>query len=141
MSTHKVNIVETADGTYLELSDAILAEAGWETGDTVEWSKTELGTWSITKKQDTEWVLVECVSTFRQRYMVEVPAGKQEWALDTVSSDDAICFSSEHLGEHIVSHRVVSKQQALDLCDIDNDYGQEWNDELKVNNFFTKWQA
>lgn len=98
-------------------------------------------------KELTQWVLVECVNTFRQRYMVEVPIGKDqynkdksEWALDTVAMDEAKEFSQQHLGEQIVSHRVVSKEEALTLCDIDNKYSVSWDEETKLKNFFTPWQ-
>ena len=86
----------------------------------------------------TEWVLVECVSQFRTRYMVEVPMGKSEWALDTVVMNEAQEFSQEHLGETIVSHRIVSQSEALELCDRDNDYCKTWSDEHKIETFFTK---
>ena len=101
----------------------------------------------MTKKVETQWVLVECVSTFRNRYMVEVPLGtddydkdKSEWALDTVTMNEAVEFSQEYLGEQIVSHRVVSKEEALAMCDKDNDYAKAWNDEHKLNVFFTSWK-
>ena len=28
----------------------------------------------------------------------------------------------------------------LKLCDEDNDYASEWNNELKIENFFTTWK-
>ena len=92
----------------------------------------------------TQWVLVETISTFRQRYMVEVPIGidnygknKIDWALDTVTMEEAKEFSQEHIGELIVSHRVVTKEEALSLCDKDNDYTISWPEEQKINTFFT----
>jgi adenosyl cobinamide kinase/adenosyl cobinamide phosphate guanylyltransferase len=84
-----------------------------------------------------EWVLVDCVSTFRMRYLVEVPEGKKEWALDTVVMKEAKEFSQEHIGEQIVSHRVVTKEEALAICDEDNSYCASWNDEQKEQAFFT----
>ena len=75
---------------------------------------------------------------FRQRYVVEVPAGKAEWALDTVVMQEAKEFSQEHIGENIVSHRVMNKEQVLALCSIDNDYANNWNDKLKLDTFVTK---
>jgi hypothetical protein len=75
---------------------------------------------------------------FRQRYVVEVPAGKAEWALDTVVMQEAKEFSQEHIGENIVSHRVMSEEQVLALCNIDNDYANNWNDKLKLDTFVTK---
>ena len=54
------------------------------------------------------------------RYLVEVPVGidaygrdKSEWAMDTVTMHQAQEFSQQHLGEQIVSHRVVTKEEAL----------------------------
>jgi len=62
---------------------------------------------------------------------------KAEWALDTVTMEEAKEFSQQHLGQTIVSHRVVTKEEALALCDKENDYAKKWNDELKVKTFFT----
>lgn len=133
---------ETGD-LILPLNDDILAETGWKTGDTIDWIDNKDGSWTM-KKIETQWVLVETISTFRERYMVEVPVGtdqygkdKADWALDTVTLEEAKEFSQEHLGETIVSHRVVTKEEALALCDKDNDYARVWNDELKVKTFFT----
>jgi len=133
---------ETGD-LILPLNDEILAETGWQTGDTLDWIDNGDGSWTMRKKE-TQWVLVEAVSTFRERYMVEVPIGtdrygkdKSEWALDTVTLSEAKEFSQEHLGETIVSHRIVTEEEALALCDIDNDYAKAWNDQLKKKTFFT----
>lgn len=133
---------ETGD-LILPLNDDILEQTGWKTGDSIDWIDNKDGSWTM-KKIETQWVLVETVSMFRERYMVEVPVGvdrygkdKAEWALDTVTMEEAKEFSQEHLGETIVSHRVVTKEEALALCDKDNDYAKVWNDELKMKNFFT----
>jgi hypothetical protein len=97
--------------------------------------------------EKTQLVLVETVSMFRMRYVVEVPVGiddygndKALWALDTVTLNEAQEFSQEHLGETIVSHRVVSKKEALALCDIDNDYTKGWSKDKKIEVFFTPWK-
>ena len=129
------------DDTYIQLPDNLMIEAGWNLGDDIEWIDNKDGTFTmkkIEKDNSKEWVLVECVSQFRQRYMVEVPKGKAEWALDTVTMNEAKEFSQEHLGETIVSHRVVDFMEALELCDQDNDYAKVWNIENKVKVFFTK---
>jgi hypothetical protein len=89
-------------------------------------------------KEDMEWVLVDTVSQFRMRYMVQVPVGKKEWALDTVTMNEAKEFSQEHIGETIVSHRVVTEEEAIQICDEDNDYCKTWSDEKKIDVFFTK---
>ena len=83
------------------------------------------------------WVLVECVSQFRMRYMVEVPADHPEYALDTVTMNEAKEFSQEHIGETIVSHRVIKEKEAIELCDVDNHYCKSWNKPQKLNTFFT----
>jgi bifunctional ADP-heptose synthase (sugar kinase/adenylyltransferase) len=99
------------------------------------------------KIEETQLVLVETVSMFRKRYMVEVPVGKDEqgndkslWALDTVTCNDAKEFSQEHLDETIVSHRVVSRKEAMTLCDVDNAYASNWNDDMKMKAFYTSWE-
>jgi hypothetical protein len=133
---------ETGD-LILPLNDDILEETGWKTGDSIDWIDNKDGSWTM-KKIETQWVLVETISTFRERYMVEVPIGidqygkdKADWALDTVTLEEAKEFSQQHLGETIVSHRVVTKEEALAMCDKDNDYARVWNDELKIKTFFT----
>ena len=131
---------ETGD-LVLPLDDEIFSETGWEIGDTLEWVDQKDGSWLLRKKeisQEKEWVLVECISTFRERYMVEVPKGEELWALDTVVMNEAKEFSQKHLGETIVSHRVISEEDALKLCDTENDYAKNWNNEMKMNAFFTK---
>jgi len=131
----------------LEFPDDLMEEAGWKEGDTLEWIDNKDGSYTMKKKELTQWVLVECISTFRERYMVEVPVGvdkygkdKTLWALDTVTMNEAKEFSQEHLGEQIVSHRVVTKEEALSLCDTDNAYVKSWDEETKINNFFTTWE-
>ena len=132
---------ETGD-LILPLPDDLMESQGFEVGDVLKWKDNKDGSFSITKKasEETEWVLVECVSTFRQRYMVEVPKGETLWALDTVTMEEAKEFSQEHIGEQIISHRTVSKKEALELCDQDNNYGSSWDKETKMKNFFTTWE-
>lgn len=90
-------------------------------------------------ERETKWVLVECVSTFRMRYMVEAPVANPEYALDDVTMGTAKEFSQEWLGETIVSHRVMnSTAEALVQCDLDNAYCSTWNDDQKIKAFFTK---
>ena len=133
---------ETGD-LILPLNDDILEQTGWKTGDSIDWIDNKDGSWTM-KKIETQWVLVEAVSMFRERYMVEVPVGvdmygkdKTLWALDTVTMEEAKEFSQQHLGQTIVSHRVVTEEEALELCDKDNDYVKKWSDELKIQTFFT----
>ena len=124
----------------LPFPEELMEELGWEIGDTLTWNVGENGGITVSKKVETEWVLVECVSTFRERYMVEVPKGKADWALDTVTMNEAEEFSQKHIGEQIVSHRVVTKDEALALCDVDNEYCSSWDKENKLKSFFTFWK-
>jgi antitoxin component of MazEF toxin-antitoxin module len=124
----------------LPFPEELMEELGWEIGDTLTWNVGENGEITVSKKTETEWVLVECVSTFRERYMVEVPKGKADWALDTVTMNEAEEFSQKHIGEQIVSHRVVTKDEALALCDVDNEYCSSWDKETKLKSFFTFWK-
>jgi hypothetical protein len=130
----------------LEFPPDFLKETGWKEGDELIWNDLGDGSYSLTKKE-TQLVLVEAVSTFRMRYLVEVPIGidnygkdKKDWALDTVTMNEAKEFSQEHIGENIVSHRVITKEEALTMCDQDNDYCKSWDEETKIKNFFTLWE-
>ena len=88
-----------------------------------------------------KWVLVECISQYRMRYMVEVPEDHPEWALDTVTMEEAKEFSQHWLGETIFSHRVIEDEQtAVALCRADNTYIDPWNDDQVKNAFFTTWK-
>ena len=142
-----ITLVEDEDtgDLILPLPEGLLESQGWKTGDTLEWIDNKDGSWTMKKKEELQWVLVETVSQFRQRYMVQVPVGtdqfgndKLDWALDTVTLEEAKEFSQKHLGETIISHRVVTEEEALALCDQDNEYTQVWNNDHKISAFFTK---
>ena len=137
--TVKLEVDPKTGDLVLPLPEKLMEEVGWQIGDTIDWKDNGDGSFSMTKKEtETEWVLVEAISQFRERYMVEVPKGKASYALDSVTMQEAKEFSQEHLGEVIVSHRVVTFDEALELCDKDNDYCKSWNEEQKINAFFTK---
>ena len=129
---------------FIEFPPEALEEVGWQDGDEIEWTDLGNGSWSLKKKEPEKvWVMVEAVSQFRMRYMVEVDAAHPEWALDTVTMQEAKEFSQEHIGETIISHRVVSEEEAIAICDVDNDYvngkyGTPWTKEQKIKAFFTK---
>lgn len=88
----------------------------------------------------SKWVLVEAVSMFRMRYLVEAPDDHPEYALDTVTMNEAKEFSQEHLSEVITSHRVVTLDEALEICDQDNHYLKSWSKEQKIDVLFTNMQ-
>lgn len=81
-------------------------------------------------------VMVECISQFRVRFVVEVENDSTH-ALDEVvmNSDnpDFHEFSQKHLGSVIVSNRDITKQEYLEIFDDDNDYLRSWSDEQKYS--------
>ena len=138
MSKYTIQLEEDGYGNLIiPFTAELLEEVGWKEGDTLQWTNNKDGSFMITKQTETEWVLVETISQFRQRYVVEVPKGKSEYALDSVTTEDVKEFSQKHLGETIVSHRVILEKDALDLFDKDNDYLQGWTDEQKMQTGFT----
>jgi len=77
--------------------------------------------------------LVETVSMFRMRYVVE--AKEAEHATDEVvmRTDQITEFSQHHVDENILSVRELSRLDYLDLFDKDNDYLSSWDEEAKMN--------
>lgn len=139
---------DNPDEAIIELPPEALRLAGLQPGDTVKWTELENGAWTITKIEEpvkpiapksTKLVLVDTVNTFRLRYLIEMPAhSDSEWALDTVVMNQAREFSQKHLDETIVSHRVISRDEALHLCRTENDYACDWSDDQLVKIFWTK---
>jgi len=131
-------LVQEKDGElFIEFPDEVMEDAGWKVGDDLEWEDLKNGSWSL-KKSEKVWVMVECIQQYRMRYMVQVPKSNPEYALDDVTMKEAKEFSQLDIGETIVSHRVLNTDEALKLCNEDNDYARSWNDEHKINAFFTK---
>jgi hypothetical protein len=102
--------------SIIPLSDEVINELGWQIGD------------------------VEAVQTYRMRYVVEVPKGKTAWADDIVTMHEASEFSQLDLGEQIISSRVVTEKEILDICDVDNNYISSWSSEMKLKSFITPWK-
>lgn len=75
--------------------------------------------------------LVETISMFRIRYVVE--AKSEEHATDhvTMDFDDTTEFSQKHLDSVISSVRVINDEEFLRTFDADNDYLKSWTDEQK----------
>jgi len=76
--------------------------------------------------------LVETVSMFRMRYVVE--ANNASDAKDEVSMNEGNLheFSQLHVDEMITSAREIDKAEYLRLFDEDNAYLQEWDDDDKL---------
>lgn len=129
----KLDKDEKTGELILPLDDPIFQDLNWKVGDAIQWTDNGDGSWTMSKKQETELVLVECVSQFRMRYVVEVPKGKSSWALDTVAMNEATELSQEHIGENIISHRVIDKEEYLRVFNLDNDYLKSWDNEKKFS--------
>lgn len=88
-------------------------------------------------------VLVDCISQHRIRYVVEVE-NDIDHALDEVVVNEFNAdfeeFSQEHLGQVIVSHREISKEEYLTIFNEDNDYLQSWTEEQKLR-FINKYEV
>jgi hypothetical protein len=81
-------------------------------------------------------VMVECISQFRIRYCVEVE-DDIDHALDEVVSREHDAenfheFSQEHIGQVIISHREINKEEYLRMFDEDNYYLKDWTEEQKL---------
>lgn len=93
----------------------------------------------------SKYVLVETLSQYRMRYVIEVPDNHDEgefpctanqWAEDTVTCEEMKEFSQKWLGETIIDSREVNREQILEMCKVDNDYAT-WDDDKKMQVFVT----
>lgn len=90
----------------------------------------------------SKYVLVETLSQYRMRYVIEVPDDHNDgefpcsaitWAEDTVTMEEMKEFSQKWLGETIIGSREIDKPEILRLCDEDNAYLTSWTEEQKMN--------
>jgi hypothetical protein len=132
-------VEQAEDGEYfIQLTDEMLENSGFKIGDDFIWHDNKDGSFTLTKKQENVWVMVEAIQSYRMRYLVQAPADHPEYAMDDVTCMTAKEFSQLALPEVITSHRVVTEEEALRMCDEDNDYVKSWNSEQKMRAFFTK---
>jgi hypothetical protein len=77
--------------------------------------------------------LVEAISMFRMRYVVE--ANNASDAKDEVTMNEGNLheFSQLHLDETISYAREIDQKEYLRLFDEDNDYLKEWDEDLKLS--------
>ena len=128
-----VELIEDSDGEMLlPLDGEVFDGLGWKEGDRIEWTDNGDGSWSLSKKQETELVLVETISTFKHQYVVEVPKGKAEWALDDVTMESVGEMSQTHLGEQISGYRTITEEEYLKEFDRTNDHLAGWDEEQKM---------
>lgn len=131
MSDVKIEYDTVNDEHILVIGEETLKKLGWSEGDTVKWTIHDDDSVSLTKVEEKELVLVECISSYRIRYVVEVPKGKAEYALDTVTMNQAKEFSQHWLGEQIASHRVIDENEYFATFDEDNAYLSKWDADQK----------
>ena len=85
--------------------------------------------WSEVKEMEKKLYLVETVSMFRMRYVVE--AREEGHAMDEVvcemGNHEFQEFSQKHIDEVIVSTRELSATDYMNLFDADNDYLKSWD--------------
>ena len=90
----------------------------------------------------SKYVLVETLSQYRMRYVIEVPDDHNDgefpcsaitWAEDTVTMEEMKEFSQKWLGETIIGSREIDKPEILRLCDEDNSYLTSWTEEQKMS--------
>jgi hypothetical protein len=92
-------------------------------------------------KKQPEYVVVTCISSFRQRYVIPVDELAKlnpdapvdpSWALDCVTCQEVKEFSQRHVGEQIIDAQVVKEKEILQFFDADNDYLADWDEEKKL---------
>lgn len=103
------------------------------------------------RPENDRYVVVTCVSQFRQRYCIPVSelqklngetnitddvAKQITWAQDSVACEEVNEFSQEWLGELILDTFVLDEERVLNLFDRDNDYLKEWTKEQKLDRLY-----
>ena len=85
-------------------------------------------------KMEKKLYLVETVSMFRMRYVIE--AREETHATDEfimeIGKEDFQEFSQHHMDEVIVSTRELSAKEYLELFDKDNEYLKSWDIKEKM---------
>ena len=75
--------------------------------------------------------LIETVSIFRHRYVVEAKEASH-------AEDEVVCngeleeFSQKHIDENIISTREITPDEYIKIFDVDNDYLKDWTDVQKM---------
>lgn len=101
---------------------------------------------------DERYVIVTCVSQFRQRYCVPMSELQKlnadvqldaetarQWAMDSVTSQEVKEFSQEWLGETILDTHILDEERVLNLFDRDNEYLSTWTKEQKIK-YIHNWK-
>lgn len=76
--------------------------------------------------------LVETISMFRMRYVVEASCPTHATDEVIMNNDGSLHeFSQQHLDEVITSTREIDREEYLRMFNEDNDYLQDWDEEQK----------
>lgn len=77
--------------------------------------------------------LVETISVFRMRYVVEAECAEHAKDEVTMNNDGRLAeFSQLHIDEMITSTREIDRAEYLRLFDEDNAYLQGWDEDSKL---------
>lgn len=77
--------------------------------------------------------LVEAISMFRMRYVVDAKCADYAKDVVVMKEDDLKEFSQLHLDEVISDAREITDEEYLVLFNKDNDYLKDWPEERKFN--------
>lgn len=135
-----VKLLETRGGDFLlPLTDELAKELKWDHTTELDYEYApDGGLWIFVKpKVKTEFVVVNAIQSFSTRYIVEVPIGHREDAIEAVrhQTDNFKEFSQKYLGENITTTHVIDKNDIVPLCNVENDYCSTWSHEQKFANF------
>lgn len=90
------------------------------------------------KSEDKKYVVVDAVSTFHMRYVVELDSSDPEhFAHDIVTMQKAKEFSQRHLDEVIVTSQEVDKEKALSMARKEHPHWALESDEKLMEVFVT----
>jgi hypothetical protein len=78
-------------------------------------------------------VMVETLSQYRMRYVVEVRDVEDAIEIATANSGNFEFeeFSQKHLGTTVISYREINSDEYMRMFNEDNDYLSSWTDEQK----------
>jgi len=77
--------------------------------------------------------MVETVSVFRMRYVIEAKNASDAKDEVTMNMGELAEFSQLHVDEMITSAREIDKKEYLRLFDEDNEYLKDWDKQQKLN--------
>ena len=124
-----VRVTQFAGNHYFCDLHALLEEDFGKNDSYAFWTEND---WR--EKVEKKLYVVDVMSTFRMRYVVEAKNEDHAW-------DEVVCnehntdfkeFSQVHVGTHIFDSREITKEQYMEMFDKDNSYLSKWTDEQKL---------